>query len=1361
MTYIVPRTCTVIREESDYRGRVEPSLPLSEFRDKPAYVLLGDPGMGKSTAFEEEYKALGDEAEIISARDFLSLDIDNRPEWREKTLFIDGLDEVRAGTSDARTPMNQLYGRLDSLRPPRFRISCREADWLGENDRGRLVTVSRNSKVMMLRLDPLTDEDIEVLLEANARIPEAEVFIEKAQQRGLDGLLSNPQTLNMLAEVVGGGTAWPMGRLETFELACRQMASEHNDEHLEGEPPHPAEALLDAAGRLCAVHLIAGIAGYTTQMNSNNGDYHPLDVCDYQPISVLKAAMATRLFRAEDDGCFTPVHRHIAEFLGGRHLAKLIEDGIPARRIVALIAQDGSVVTELRGLSAWLAAHSQRARRELIEGDPIGVGLYGDIRRFSGEDKTRLLMSLNREAAGVGYSRGAMAAFSPLVTEEVESTLHDLLTDDRRDYDHQLVVEFLLQVLGHGEPLPGLQAVLLEVVRDDSRWPSVSEAALEASVRWAEHSWFDRKEHLRLLEDIHAGRFPDPDSELRGMLLAHLYPDEVPPSSVWDFLNDRIRPGLIGLHDMFWSEFLLDQTSDNNVAILLDGLHERLPSFSAILKSNHLEGTAVQLLARGLRMHGDRITSKRLYDWLRTCSFEGTTTYMYADVHLMEVREWLEMRPHIQKAVFLEGLVRLPDTHEFVYGAKSACDCLFGSTLPDDFGLWCLERAVELDGMHPRASSYLLRLAVDFHLKGRKNMGLSLPVLVERTLGHPKLVRELPTLLKPPVDASLKYRDRISEKYEEEDKRRRRQWIEHVRSNVKALSNNRASPILLFEIARAYFGVQTVHDKNISPVQRVKELLDNQPELVEAALEGLQGTMWREDLPTAAEVSRLNAESRTPYLALPALASMSEIERRDNRELNRLNEDQIQTALTFYYCGLTGSNEDAGWYKEWLETSPLLVEDVLVRCATSAIRAGKDYVPGLTHLAIETNGHGRLARDVSLRLLQAFPVRCKASQLGALDNLLWIAVRRADLNLLDNLIEGKISLKSMTVSQRVRWLAAGTVISTEKYGKLLEDYVEGRDARTRELGAFFSPSHRIHDPIRVLSADILRRFIQLIGSSFGPTMPDGWITPAIKASEIVDRMMRWLEALPAENPLQSLESLRSNPALEPWHIQLDAAIGRRRIADRDAAFRHPTVEQVCQTLAGGTPSNAGDLAALLVDKIEDISLRVRTSNTNDWRQYWNENQYRHPSKPKHEDSCRDAILSDLRAVLPAGVDAQPEGRYASDRRSDIRVTHVDFNVPVEVKRGSHRQLWSAIRSQLIDRYTSDPATSGYGIYLVFWFGEELTPPPQGRRPMTAEELRQRLEGSLPAEEARKISVCVIDVSQPGVTSPPSATQPAV
>ena len=88
-------------------------------------------------------------------------------------------------------------------------------------------------------------------------------------------------------------------------------------------------------------------------------------------------------------------------------------------------------------------------------------------------------------------------------------------------------------------------------------------------------------------------------------------------------------------------------------------------------------------------------------------------------------------------------------------------------------------------------------------------------------------------------------------------------------------------------------------------------------------------------------------------------------------------------------------------------------------------------------------------------------------------------------------------------------------------------------------------------------------------------------------------------------------------------------------------------------------------------------------------------------------------------------------------------------MPVEIKKNSHRKLWTAVSDQLIAQYASSPEADGYGIYLVFWFGAEhtKTPPPSDNRPKTVEQLRQQLEGTLIPDKARKISVCVIDVSR--------------
>ena len=118
----VPRTCTEISRRDGERPQhgERRSRPLEEFRDRPAYVLVGDPGAGKTTAFEEEYAALGEKACLVTARDFLTFDPQDHPEWRGKILFIDGLDEIRAGTSDVRTPFDQIRGKLDALGKPGF-----------------------------------------------------------------------------------------------------------------------------------------------------------------------------------------------------------------------------------------------------------------------------------------------------------------------------------------------------------------------------------------------------------------------------------------------------------------------------------------------------------------------------------------------------------------------------------------------------------------------------------------------------------------------------------------------------------------------------------------------------------------------------------------------------------------------------------------------------------------------------------------------------------------------------------------------------------------------------------------------------------------------------------------------------------------------------------------------------------------------------------------------------------------------------------------------------------------------------------------------------------------------------------------
>ena len=199
---------------------------------------------------------------------------------------------------------------------------------------------------------------------------------------------------------------------------------------------------------------------------------------------------------------------------------------------------------------------------------------------------------------------------------------------------------------------------------------------------------------------------------------------------------------------------------------------------------------------------------------------------------------------------------------------------------------------------------------------------------------------------------------------------------------------------------------------------------------------------------------------------------------------------------------------------------------------------------------------------------------------------------------------------------------------------------------------------------------------------------------------------------PSGAATEALGALATMPAAQPWLPAITGAAERQATKRREHEYRHGDIGEVVETLDNRTPANAGDLAALVFDELEGISIRIRDGSNSKWRDFWNVDRYDRPVNPRPEESCRRAVLSDLRERLERlGIDAQPEGVYADDNRSDIRVSFGGFNVPVEIKRSCHRDLWTAVRNQLIAKYTRDPGAAGHGIYLVFWFGhtEECRP----------------------------------------------------
>ena len=1330
---IVPRTCTELRD--DDRGS-EPARPkpLTAFRERPAYVLLGDPGMGKTTVFEAEARALGNNALKIDARDFADFDANDHPEWAGKILFIDGLDEIRVGQSDPNTPFGRIRRNLDKLGKPRFRLSCRHADWL-TTDRKRLSAVSPSDGITMLRLDPLDLEGCTKLLASEPSVSDTQSFLEEAQVRHVEGMLENPQTLALLVRAVRDGI-WPRSRTETFEGACLSMANDYNEEHLSIQPPKDPCRILDTAGKLCTALLISGSRGFATTEAKANEDY-PYIAAIRHPHEACRQSSASYLFRYPEPGRAEPIHRHIAEYIGARHIASLIRHGLPADRVLALISgSDGNVASELRGLSAWLAVHSEIARKRLIERDPTGIALYGDTQAFSPEEQRALLNALLREPRKLDLTYSTPRAFTSLATPRMYDAIKGILTNPPNDPDGPLAVDFILRVLREAPPMPRLAPTFLNIVRDHTQWPRVRTAALDALIHYQQD---DDSELVALLQDIREHRMNDPNDELLGKLLSALYPQRVAPSAVWDYFRERNEP-FLGAYVKFWIHDLPEKASSAQVAETLDACSARIAELEQASDLT-LAPCAAHLIARGLESHGDRLSIERLYDWLDA----GVRLHVSQDSterRTPAIRSWIEDNPDRHLELLLEGIRRLPD--EYWYGPYEAFQRLFGAAVSEDFYEACALAAKSMSGTRHHVSESLLRFVV-------QSCGIDPQQVRDLVAEDAELTNFLNKLLEPqPPSPELARLEQEQQARIERQQLRVQRELEILKANEEALRNNRASPELLFRVARAYFG-DFIHFSPQSGVQRLEELVDGDPALLDAVRTGLRLTVDRNDVPDADTVLEHRLRSEMLYLCWPYLAGLAEAEQTGSLVGSSWTEEHKRKALAAY-LGYAHGTYEPDWYRKLITEHPAIVAEVQVLFATTMLREGIDLADtNLSHLAFHPT-HAQVARHASLPLLRAFPARAREDQLQDLNNLLLAAYQHADSADFKQLIIDKLSLTSMPPRQRGRWIAAGCAVETATFAPVASEFVRsGREqARTLHLASLFCSTEPTVSSVATAGPCLPALLVRLIGRFITPRdWSEGYVTRKMEASMLVDDCIRILAGVPDADATAALEDLLGDAQLARWHHALTRALDAQRVIRRDHEYHHPTFEQVIETLNGGAPAGPDDLTALVLDRLDDIATRMRSGNTDDWKQHWNEDRNGRPTKPKPEQSCTKALLRELRRALPTVLSVEPEGHYPYDVRADIRVAHEDYHLPIEVKRNNNRELWRAARTQLMAKYASDPATNGHGIYVVLWFGRDCTRrSPNGTRPATPDDLKQEIETTLTEQERRKIHVRVIDVNKP-------------
>lgn len=1316
------------------------SNPFSEYLRFPNIVLLGDPGAGKTHLFGEF--ARFENTRALVARSFLNRDISSL--GATSTLYIDALDERRAGRGDGNA-VDQIVQKLFVTKPSKLRIACRAADWLGETDLAAFRDFfAENGAWVVLALQPLSEtERIDVLTAQGVIDPIA--FLAEAQNRQLDDLLGNPQNLKMLAEVVGKRD-WPHSRAELFRQAVDILLTEHNSTHTNRTSGQysPSE-LLDVAGEICAVRLISDIHAISLTDNSHSDDlpsYRNFSTADKDRVL---AALGRRVFvSALDAGTVDYAHRTVAEYLGALWIAKQIGNGLPIGRVQALIGVDGRPASELRGLHAWLASHLPDEAQALISADPFGVLTYGDAKTLAPTLRSFLLSELAKLAEVDPWFRSgywSSATVAGLSGPEMLSGFREILVANNANFSLRTLI---LDALTMGQPIPELLNELQQLAGKSGVSYAERNASVEALYRLGESG-----ANALALTYLTIGTEAE-ELRLKAKILKKLLGTKLGIDAFVTLFCDVLLCRSKVPFDVLYH--LADRVAERDICTALDLISEKTKTISNDEVRADLWGVDREFdsLLRSALAMDSQIDGERLLAWLE-CRHKVTNRGYAVNADSMQ-RIVIDNQAAIERTIVaaLRGLRPDENIWLFCHHLRELGITNYG----DPLFLNCCVHLFEAE-TNTSTKGRLFELALNTAIQSGADACAHFNLLLESADGNPMLdeLRQRCCYQEIPewriTDAKCK-QDRIA-KQEAAQSENRVIFKAHI-ADIKSGANLG----WLGWIASVYFCMAYDINRDATPFERIVSELGEDNAVV--AIEGFIALVQRGTIPATSELLQMHIDGKYHawwYAVLAGLdeyvaASQSLLDLRDEYLLSALMIDSLCTTLT--YKGNVSTQYAHPWKTMLLRERPELVMRANVVLARSDLATQSQNAYGL-HELLHSAELSTYRPVVVLSLLQEFP----STHPDVLRRLVQVAIHECDPKDVLQVLQEVMAKGFHNDDVLTIWRAVGYLLSATEFGAYCDALdTLGKSKLIWELREICGLSRRNRNKTLNLSAQQKEQAIGWIVSQFSrASHPEGvfhgdrnpW-----DATDFALKMIAELSADVSEDAVKSLKRLEASPYAVSYLDDVKHALAHQRVLRTDAQFFQPSFAQAIAALTNGEPANIADLHALMMWHLDGLRQHIGSANIDVSNQFWNTNGYDHKSDPKSEGICRDALVGLLRAKTSAfQITIDPEGHMANDKRADIVAILPGMKLVFELKRDYHKDVWVAIQTQLERLYTRDTDASGFGIYVVFWFGASrgstlAKPPAPFGRPKTAEEMQNILQSLVAVNQSEKIGVVVLDVS---------------
>lgn len=549
-------------------------------------VLLGEPGIGKTTELERAVARAGDQAHRV---DFgavadpggLRRQVIESPvvrAWRDSDsqliMFLDAFDEAREERGALVRVLIEALGELPRERL-RVRIACRTADWPATLT-DRLGLLFMDDEPRLYELQPLRRADVAAV--ADHADVNGEEFVAAVVDRGVGPLARVPLTLNFLLDSYAADGQLPTRRAELYREGCRQLCREQNPSRIETDRMGTlsAEQRLALAERVAAGTVLAGRAAVRVRGGGSDSavaELRELDggsertsadlVAIASDVDVdqqrLGEALATGLFTSRGGDLLGFAHHSYGEFLAARFL---IRHRFDVRRMLNLLAQERSgrqrIVPQLAGTAAWLSELDTDFLDWLIANEPE-MALTADVAGFSDERKAALVESLLTRAAERRLTDYGYASLGRLGHPNLADQLEAWLRRNDVEQARRLAIE-----IAGAADVSALFPLLVDLVLEEDE-----EMRVRVDAGWALSRGVPSEHCLALKPLALEVQDADTDDDLKGVALLCLWPASLSVEELLPALTPPKRDHYLGAYGMFLSDDLLAHLTDSDLVHML------------------------------------------------------------------------------------------------------------------------------------------------------------------------------------------------------------------------------------------------------------------------------------------------------------------------------------------------------------------------------------------------------------------------------------------------------------------------------------------------------------------------------------------------------------------------------------------------------------------------------------------------------------------------------------------------------------------------------------------------------------------------------------------------------------------------